>query len=77
MPQIRDRCSLRLEYRAPSRPDPSAGLDAGGARGDVLRIMAKIDRTLLPSLPVAFRRLAGVWVLGLTFWLAAAIALFR
>ena len=41
------------------------------------RIMAKPDRTLLPLLPVAFRRLAGLWVLGLTFWLACAIALFR
>ena len=42
-----------------------------------MRIMAKPDRTILAVLPLAFRRLAGFWLLGLTFWLACAIALFR
>jgi len=39
--------------------------------------MPRIDKTLLATLPVPFRRLAGLWLLGLTLWLASAVALFR
>jgi len=53
------------------------GLDATGGRGDVRAIMPRIDKTLLATLPVPFRRLAGLWLLGLTLWLASAVALFR
>lgn len=39
--------------------------------------MPKTPRILLPTLPVAARRVAGLWLLGLSLWLASILALFR
>ena len=35
------------------------------------------DRTLLAVVPIAFRRLAGLWLLGLCVGLPAIVAVFR
>ncbi|NGM18411.1 hypothetical protein G3576_00175 [Roseomonas stagni] len=34
-------------------------------------------RILLPSIPWPVRRVAGMWMLGLTLWMASILALFR
>lgn len=62
------------------------GLDAAAPEGDVCRLMRHSKprppriarpRILLPSVPLPMRRLAGMWLLGLTTWMAAILALFR
>ncbi|WP_203075404.1 hypothetical protein [Falsiroseomonas ponticola] len=34
-------------------------------------------RILLPSIPWPVRRVAGMWLMGLTLWMACILALFR
>lgn len=54
-----------------------ASLIPPGRRNIFWDAMTRPPRILLPSLPLAFRRMAGIWLLGLTLWLASLLALFH
>lgn len=62
-------------------PTRRSGLDARVAQGDLSGAMLPIrlppTRPLLTTLPVALRRVAGWWLLALTFWMASILALFH
>lgn len=51
-------------------PDATRGLEPRPHR------LAR-PRILLPAIPWPVRRVAGMWLLGLTLWMACILALFR
>ncbi len=60
------RDNMRTTDRPPASRFPAAGQPT----------LAR-PRILLPSIPWPLRRVAGMWLMGLTLWMACILALFR